>query len=241
LIRRRLATIRRHDQGFTLIEMMTVVFLLGIILAISMGELIGAQGTTRNNAYRLDQTQQAKTAVETMTKELRTAVLPSQILGSCTGCNQAAFLSADWNSVQFYANVGNPSNTVGPSQVSYNLTGSAAPYALVEVIRPPDAHAPTNYNYTYTCINGVGSCRVYTRTIATKVYASKLNPLFAYYDYSGNSIPVPITGAANLATVDSVSLSLTIQDNPRERGSTVLTHITLPNADALIQSTASPS
>jgi prepilin-type N-terminal cleavage/methylation domain-containing protein len=231
----------RGEHGFTLIEMLTVVFLLGIIIAVSMGELAGAQGTTRNNAYRVDQTQQAKAAIETMSKELRTAVLPSQILGSCSGCSQAAFLSANWNSVQFYANVDNPSNTVGPSQVSYTLQGSASPYALVEVIRPPDAHAATDYNYQYTCTNGVGSCHVYTRTIASSVVASATNPLFAYYDYSGNLLTVPITGAANLANVDSVSLSLTVQANPRQQGSTVLTHVTLPNADALVQSTASPS
>jgi prepilin-type N-terminal cleavage/methylation domain-containing protein len=233
---------RQHaDGGFTLVEMLTVVLLLSIIIAVSMGELMGAQGQTRNNATRLDQTQQAKVAVEDMTKNLRTAVLPSQIQGSCSTCG-TAFLLADWYRVQFYANINNPTNTIGPSQVSYTYDSVAK--TLTEIIRPPDPHATTVSDYTYTCVNGTsnafGTCKVSTRVIATSVVASSGSPLFAYYDYSQTQLGVPLA-STQLGNVDSISLSLLIKSSPTVKGSTVLTHVTLPNADALIQSTASPT
>jgi prepilin-type N-terminal cleavage/methylation domain-containing protein len=238
-IRRRLPRVRA-EGGFTLVEMLTVVLLLSIIIGVSMGELMGAQGQTRNNAVRSDQTQQSKNAVETMTKNLRTAVLPSQIQGTCTAGCTTAFLLADWNKVQFYANINNPTNTVGPSQVSYTLTAGT----LVEVIRPPDPHATGASDYTYVCTNGTtnayGTCTVSTRTIATSVVASATAPLFAYFDYSGNQLTVPLASTA-LANVDSISLTLLIKTSPKVQGSTVITHVTLPNADALVQSTSSPT
>ena len=40
-----------------------------------------------------------------MTQVLRTAVLPSQLSATCTGCDVAAFIQGTADSVQFYANL----------------------------------------------------------------------------------------------------------------------------------------
>ncbi|GAA4354072.1 PulJ/GspJ family protein [Angustibacter luteus] len=224
---------RRLDEGFTLVEMLTTMLLLSVISALAFGALIGTQKTVRGNIGRLDQTQQAKVAGDTITKNLRTAVLPSQILGTCTDCQDAAFLSGDWNKVSFFANINNPANTVGPSKVTYAL---AANGSLTETVQPPNAHAADDYNYTY-CAPISATCKAYSRTVARNVVASATAPIFTYYDYSGGQLSVPITGTT-LADVNSINIVLTIKSSKEVKGGTIVTHVTMPNADSLEQSTA---
>lgn len=233
--RRRAVDGQSPESGFTLAETLTVMMILGIITALTFGAIIATQKTVRGSIARLDQTQQAKIGVESMTKNLRTAVLPSQILGSCASCEDAAFLAGDWNKVQFYANINNPSNTVGPSKVTYALDASGT---LKETIQPPDAHAADDYDYTYCTTIGVGTCKAYTRVVARNVQATAAKPLFTYFDYSGAKLALPISGAT-LADVNSMDLRLTVKSSPEVKGGTVITHVTMPNADALAQATDS--
>lgn len=227
----------RPDGGFTLVETMTVMMLLGIITALTFGAIISTQKTVRGTIARLDQTQQAKTAAESMGKNLRTAVLPSQILATCSGCDDSAFLSGDWNKVQFYANINNQSNTVGPSKVSYALDAAGT---LTETIQPPDAHAADDYDYTYCTNIGVGTCKAYTRVVARNVQASSAKPLFTFFDYSGTKLVLPITGSS-LADVNSMDLFLTVKSSREVKGGSVVLHVTMPNADAQAQATATPT
>jgi prepilin-type N-terminal cleavage/methylation domain-containing protein len=224
-----------RDSGFTLAEMLAVISILGIISALAFGALIGSQKTVRGNVARLNQTQQAKTAVESMTKTLRTAVLPSQIMASCSGCDTAAFLSATSSSVQFFANINNAANVVGPSKVTYSLVNGV----LTETIQPPDAHAADDYNYQY-CAPISATCKAFVRTVAKDVVTSGAAPLFTYFDYSSAKLTVPILGSG-LGNVDSIDIALTIKSSPEVKGGTVVTHVTMPNADALAQSSATPT
>lgn len=223
------------DRGFTLAEMMAVISILGIISALAFGALIGSQKTVRGNVARLNQTQQAKTAVESMTKTLRTAVLPSQIMAACAGCDTAAFLNATSSSVQFFANINNAANVVGPSKVSYALSGGV----LTETIQPPNPHDPTDYDYQY-CAPISATCKAFVRTVAKDVVTSPSAPLFTYFNYSSAKLPVPITGTA-LANVNSIDIAVTVKSSPEVKGGTVVTHVTMPNADALAQSSATPT
>src|SRR5450432_405274 len=113
---------RLGDQsGFSLIEMVVVISILGAVLAMVQGMSLMAFKDVGSNATRLDQAQQAKTGIESMSKVLRTAVLPSQLLGSCTLCDLSAFLQGTTNSVSFYANLNNLNNAIGPSKASYSV------------------------------------------------------------------------------------------------------------------------
>ena len=221
-----------REGGYTMVEMMVVVMILGVVLAAVQTTLIMTNKTVAGSAARVDQTQQAKTAIDSMTKVLRTAVLPSQLNGTGSVSSAAAFITGTGTSVQFYANINNDSNIIGPSQVSYTVNGSGY---LIEKIQPPDAHAVGNYNYTYLCT----TC-TYSRILARNV--STAQPLFTYYTKSGATITDTTLTAADLAAVDSIDMVVKVKAtvNQTIQATTLYARVTLPNADAVAVATSSP-
>jgi prepilin-type N-terminal cleavage/methylation domain-containing protein len=216
------------DEGLSLIEMVVVTLILGVVLAMVQQTTIQAQKELSGNSSRLDQLQQSKVAMESMSKVLRTSVLPTQLDGTCPLCATAAFLSGDVRSVQFYANINNDSNVIGPSQVSYIV---AADGTLTEYIHGPNPHAANDYNYQYTCVKPTVGCVVNTRILARHVDTTQ--PMFTYYDASGTAIsPMPLNGAA-LKLVDSIDVVIRVKVSKKIQAVTLTQRVTLPNADAV--------
>ena len=228
---RRLSAVRlSSDAGISLVEMIVVISILSGVLAMVMTATIAAQRSVNGNAARLDQVQQAKVAMESMTKVLRTAVRPTQLNATCTGCDQAAFLQGTSSSVQFYANINNPANIVGPSRVTYSVDSSGT---LTETVQPPNAHAASDYNYQY-CTPGP-SCSVITRVLARGVATT--NPVFAYYDASGNTFATLPLSTSDLPRVDSIDVQVSVSRSTQVAATTFIQRVTLPNADAVQQTT----
>jgi prepilin-type N-terminal cleavage/methylation domain-containing protein len=225
---------RSLDDGFTLTELVVVMFILGVVLAVVQTTMVMTSRTVSDNNLRVSQTEQARAAMDAMSRSLRTAVLPAQLGGTCSACNVAAFVQATSTSVQFYADVDNDQNLVGPSRVTYVVTASGD---LTETVQPPDAHAPDNRSYTY-CAPGPG-CPVVSRVLARNVQAT--SPVFAYYDRTGAALAVVPLTAAELAAVDSVDLVLTVRGARTQHVNpvTVTERVTLPNADAVAPASGS--
>ena len=222
----------RDDEGLTLMEMVVVTAILGVVLAMIQTTTITAQKDLAGSQSRLDQLQQSKLAMESISKVLRTSVLPSQLNGTCTSCSSAAFINGDVRSVQFYANINNDSNVVGPSQVTYSV---AADGTLTELVHGPNPHAANDYNYQYTCTKGTTGCVITNRVLARKVDTTQA--MFTYYDASGATLTPPL-GASALALVDSVDIVLKVKSSKTAPAVTLTTRVTLPNADAVAQATS---
>jgi prepilin-type N-terminal cleavage/methylation domain-containing protein len=230
------------QHGYSLVELLVSISILAVVLAMATQALAMTTRVVGDNASRLDQGQQAKVAMESMSQVLRTAILPKQLSGTCTGCDTAAFITGDGTSVQFYANVNNDlslptsgTTTFGPRRVTYNLTKTGAQAGtLTETLQLPDAHAVTDFNFTY-CAPGP-TCAIRTRVLARNVVTT--SAIFTYYDKNGTALTVPLS-ATNLASVDSIDLVVTVKIQGRVEGTTVTTRVMLPNADSLIQPTAS--
>lgn len=228
------------DRGVTLIEMLVVVGILGTVLAIVTEGLIVAQRTMTDNASRLSGVSQTNVAVEGMTRVLRTAILPSQVQATCSGCDVAAFIAGDDRSVQFYANVDNDgilpasgTTNLGPRRVTYTVSNAGV---LSETIQKPNLHAVTDFNFQY-CNPGPG-CPVRNRVLARDVLPGAV---FTYYDRTGAVITPPLQSATSkLKSVDSIDLVVRVQPSSRVDSSTVTARVTLPNADSLIQPTPTP-
>ncbi len=225
--------LKRSDEGVTLIEMVVVIAILSGVLAMVMTVIIAAQKNVNGNSARLDQIQQGKVAMESMSKTLRTAVRPSQLNATCIGCDQAAFLQGNARSVQFYANINNPANIVGPSRVSYTVSNSGV---LTETLQAPNVHSATDYNYQY-CTPGPG-CTVTSRVLARGVSLSKT--MFTYYDASNNTFSTLPLASTDLPRVDSIDIIVNVSSSAQVSSTTFTQRVTLPNADA-VQQTAVPT
>ena len=231
---------RRNDQGITMVEMMVVVSILGTVLAIVSQGLIISQKTLNENAGRLQGVSQTNVAVEAMTRVLRTAILPSQVQATCSGCDVAAFIEGDARYVKFYANVDNDgilptsgTTDYGPRRVTYSVD---AQNVLTETIQKPNLHAVNDFDYQYC--NPGPSCPVQTRILTGDV---EPGPLFTYYDRTGAVIATPLQSAVSrLKSVDSIDLVIAVRPSDRADSSTVTARVTLPNADSLIQPTPTP-
>ena len=193
------------------------------------------QRTLSDQSVRVDQTQQGKVAIESVTKVLRTAVLPSQLNASCAGCaDLAAFIKGTPTSVQFYANINNDKNIIGPSRVTYNVN---AANQLTETVQPPNAHAADDFNYQY-CTPGPG-CQVTTRVLAN--YMVPGSALFTYYDKNGISLGTDPLDSNELKLVDSIDVVVSTRRSTSSRvpATTFTSRVSLPNADSIAQPTAS--
>ena len=229
------------DRGVTLIEMLVVISILGTVLAIVTEGLIVSQRTLGDNASRLNGLSQTNVAVEAMTRVLRTAILPSQVQATCSGCDVAAFIKGDTRYVEFYANVDNDgilptsgTTDYGPRRVTYSVDGQGV---LTETVQKPNVHAYNDFDYQY-CTPGP-SCPVRKRVLARDVQDDE--DLFTYYDRTNNKIATPLQSAVSrLKAVDSIDLVISVRPSDRTESATVTARVTLPNADSLIQPTPTP-
>jgi Tfp pilus assembly protein PilW len=235
--RARLARMTRRDDGMTLVELSVSCLVLAIVMT-SVGVLVfGANRLNSGNSARLEQVSQGRIALDAMTRTLRTAVLPSQLGAVCASgaaaddpsCATAAFVLGTSTSVQFYANIDNENNLIGPSKVTYTISNGT----LVETVQRPNPHAPTVFTYSYCTPSP--TCAVRTRTLARGVETTA--PVFTYYDATPTKITTATLTAADLAKVDSIEVGVTVKKagKVKVRPTTFVQRVALPNADAVVR------
>ncbi len=240
---------RRADResGTTLAELVVVMLILGIIAAATAALTIGFQRTNAQNVTRQDQVDVARTAVERMSKTIRTAVKPSQLTSGCTGCVADAFVRAEAYSVQFYANLDNPGNSIGPSRIIYTVATSGTDAGvLIEKVQRPDSNVPTATGYSYCDAEAAGATldcqsRLSTQRLAVGVVTTGASPLFSYYDPSGLLMTPAVGGslaASDLEKVLSIEIDVNVETpNATTAGPTeYLQRVTLPNSQAVLRS-----
>lgn len=237
--------VARRDAGMTLTELLVVMLIMGIVIAATATLTIGLSRTTGQNIARQDQIDVARTAVERISKTARTAVKPSQLMSGCSvACVEVdAFLQGGGLSMKFFANLDNPGNNVGPSQITYTIA-TAGPDAgvLIEKRQLPDSKVPTASGYAYCNAEAAGATsacrsRLTVRRLAQGVSTAK--PVFAYFAGNGDPLTPTAAGlsASDLEKVLAVEVTLTVQSaSPTHpRPTTYIQRIVLPNAQAVMQ------
>jgi len=220
----------RHDSddtGTTMAETIVVMLILAVVLAIVQGTVIVAQKTTRQVNGRIDSAGQAKVAIDTMTRSLRTAVLPQLLANGseCTACDSTAFTSASPTSVTFYANTNTDQTRLGPMRTTFTLNTTTG--ILTETTQKPNAHDPTVYSYVY-CTPGA-SCPTSTRIVARGVPTNAV--LFTYYNAAGTALTGTTLSAAQLSQVDNIDVTVPVKVS--DEITTLTQRVTLPNADSI--------
>ncbi len=237
-----------RDAGLTIAEMTVTMLIMSIVIAATATLAIGFNRTAAENMARQEQIDVARAAVDAMSRTLRTAIKPAQLPIACgAGCTQDAFLEGRATSVRFYANIDNPGNTVGPSQITYTLVTSGPDAGtLVEKIQTPDSNVPGPSGYSYCNAEAAGAsaqckARLRVRPIATGVIASDARPIFAYYDTTGSRMTPPAGGTLTvdrLARVLSIEVRLEVQQQQgahRVPATEYVQRIVMPNAQAVVR------
>lgn len=237
---------QERDRGTSLVELMVVVLILSIVMIVTVGLTISMQRTTATVMSRQDQIDAGRTAVERMSKVLRTAVKPGKLSSACTGsgCSADAFILAQDFALQFYANLNNEGNAVGPSRVSYTVATSGVNAGiLIEKVQIPDPGS-ASVGYTYcdaesTSATTACKARLTTQRLAGTVSTTSGQPLFSYFDGQGVGLS---TGSGGLGTAEigqllSVEMRITVLSTSASKPlpTTFIQRVLLPNSQAVLR------
>ena len=116
----------RDDEGFTLVELLVVMMLMGILGTLLLSTFTTQVDATRTVERRGDDVQEVRIAMDTMSRTVRTAIDPDgRGAGADAATPRNAFVSAGPTELTFYANINvrdAAAGTIGlPTLVSYTL------------------------------------------------------------------------------------------------------------------------
>lgn len=208
------------ESGVTLVELVVVIGLLSIVLGFVLQGFVSMQRAYVQDETRLENLDQARQLMDTVSKDLRTAT-------SLTAGTDP-FVLADSREIRYYANLNN--TTGGPSLVHIYVRSDNA---LIEETTPPDASSvPPNYTYTGTP----------TARLVGLYISNTTTPIFAYYDANGAALATPVS-LANQLTVQSIGITLQIKKVMAENipSTTLINQVTLPNVYLTVNPTPSAS
>jgi type II secretory pathway pseudopilin PulG len=214
---RALRRVRDEEAGVTLVELVVVVGLLTVVLGFVLAALTSLQRASAGTGLRLESLEQARTIVDQMAKDIRTAAKLAD--------DQSPILVADNNTMTFYANVN--LSTPCPKKIRLYVDGSNR---MIEETTPPNAGgSPPTCAYTGTPSN---------RVLGTYIANSGSQPIFTYY-YDNAGVPtafptsqVPLS-ATNRLIVDAVGLQLAVRKSSSfgTPASTVVNRVRLANVN----------
>ena len=229
--------VRRGDDGVTLVELGVTSIVLGLLVSALVLMVTAGQRVALGVKERMDQSNTATISMERISRNLRTAVLQSQLTTACvlSACTDSAFLSGSPTTVQFYADVDNPKNSIGPSRVTYTLVSGV----LSETVQRPDSPNPDANGYHY-CTSGTTGCVIRSTTLATGVQTG--TALFTFYTSAAPTTAMVMgTGnvltAGQLKTVDSIDVTIKVlaSGGANVGGATMVQRVALPNADSVVR------
>jgi hypothetical protein len=180
---------RGSQRGSSLIEMVTTVALIGIVMSTVMVGAFSAQNAIMGSGTRLENLDQARTLMASLTKDVRTAVRLS--------AGTSPFTTADGNHAVFYANL---STTSAPKKVDLSIDSQSR---LVEQVWTADGGSSAP-NYTYT---GAATIRLVGRYVAN----TAAKPLFTYLDDNGNPLSNTPLNATDLLAIKAVQINLIVK------------------------------
>jgi prepilin-type N-terminal cleavage/methylation domain-containing protein len=186
--RRRDAADKDMEGGYTLVELMVVLLIMGIVLSIATGALISLQNASARNSAMIDDEQAASTTLALLSRDIRSAHSLT-FVSSTTNADDSVVL-----------NENQPSGGTQPIEWTY---------------APPVAPAVvgTLSRMVLTSSLTVSSTQVMLRDLAN----NPANPVFKYYDLEGGNPEVTGSAVAN-SSIEScttaIGVNFTISPSP---------------------------
>ena len=253
-----------NQDGFSLIEMMVVIFMITIIMGSVFKSINVAQQASSSEQVKLDNTQQAREFIDQITTDLRNAGFPYKrnmsngITDPLSG--QAAPFNTFTSAYDQYNAPGLIFVDNGSLWFSGNVNGTAGNQpgtANVQIVRYDYAAAGNNCpclrrtEFTRAGGDPVLDAQNVPANVPPQLEiqgvqggTTAADAIFTVYDTGGNPIPLPIdftNNAGQLAGINSLKVVLTVQSPYRDHSgarpvTTVISSIALSNncSEALV-------
>lgn len=204
---------RDAESGVSLLELVIAMFVFMLILGVVYQTVVIFQTTSATTNARVRSLDQAQLAVDSMSRQLRTAVDPS--------AGVSAIVSAAPNAITFYANLGSAQTTasVGPTKVTLSLVSTPNGSVLQETQTAASGTAP-GWTWPGPAV---------TQVLATHLVTPPGSALFTYDTVDATGAVVPLAPGAPLNTVSTIGLSVSAQVAPGQPLTTVQTQVNLLN------------
>jgi type II secretory pathway pseudopilin PulG len=223
-IKRRLGIDSLGDErGITITEVVIVTAILAIVMTFVTAGFVSMQSAATTDDIKLQNLDEARTLMDNMTKDIRTATLLP--VPSAT----SPFTLADVNKMQFYANL---MTTGSPNRIDLYVdpTNPNAP-RLYEKVTPPTPNSnPPNWTP-----GGTPFTRYVGQYVVNGTSAQYPTPLFQYFDRSGVQLNPPVGQTAldpsQFASIYSVLVTLAVRKSTQRAipATTLVNQVTLPN------------
>jgi type II secretory pathway pseudopilin PulG len=234
-IRRRLGPAPlRDERGITLTEVVMVTAILALVVTFVTSGFVSMQSAATTADIKLQNLDEARTLMDNMTKDIRTATLLP--IPSAT----SPFTLADQSSMQFYANL---MTTGSPNRVDLYVdsTNPNAP-RLIEKLTPPK---PGSNPPTWIPTGGTPAVRYVGQYVVngTGIYTT---PLFTYYDSSGTQLTPPVgqtmLDPSQFPSIASVKVTLSVRKSTSRAipATTLVNQVTLPNIYYSVDASPTP-
>ncbi len=216
----RRAKAKNGDAGFSLVEIVVGISLFTVVIGLLGTFAINMIRSNEGTRGRLTNVDQLRVAMDSVTKELRTAVRPEQLNPACTTAPcEAAFTSATGAAVTFFANHG---VTGGKANLTTFLVeqnpGKLGTGRFVEQVRP--AAVPVAAPST-AC--GTGCV---TRVLSTGLTWPVVTPVFTFADQGCTTFGT----APDLADISCVAVDLPVAGGRDYAGTSARSTVFLPNS-----------
>jgi len=225
--------------GFSLLEMMVVVFVLMIIMGAVFQSINMTQKTSNSQQIKLDLTQQAREFVDQITTDLRNSGYPYKRNMSLGTVDASSTQAAPQNT---FTSAYDPNNAPGLIFVNYgqlwfaaSMDGSngtnGAGSANVKIVRYDYAATGTNcpcLRRTEFSRNGgdpltdaqnPGTAPAQLEIQGVQGGTTAADAIFTVYDATGNAITLPIdftNNAQTLASINSLKINLNVQSPTKD-------------------------
>jgi prepilin-type N-terminal cleavage/methylation domain-containing protein len=221
-------TLRKNSKGFTLLEILVSLLILGVVAGAVFEQINRLQRRSSSEAMKLDQNQQAREFVDQTVRDLHMAGYPSASMYSNPSTFPskvaAGLVSVSPTQILMEGDVNNDGfvYSVLINYVASDPNDQTCPCIRRSAIQKNDSDSfsqPTTPNYTetqYVLPPGVGA-------------GQSGEDLFAYYDQNGNQINVAggvdiRASAALISTIKTVKINLSLLSKPdKETGGLIRT------------------
>lgn len=216
------------ERGLSLIELVMTLCILSIVLGFVFASFGSLFWTTQKAEIRLQNLDEARTIMNNITKDIRTATRwdpVSSPFGTGNPSDATAPGLADIRELIFYANLDPASPPAGPRRIRIYVDASRR---LMQQVTRPTAACSAPFTCSYPATPTV------TRVLG--YYVPITGTIFTFFDDS-TATPTQLTstplGATDLLRVGQIQITLTIQKPTglNVPGTTVINQVRMPNVD----------